>query len=297
MSKSILKIIKAIYFDPSLGPQQGTDVTIEVSSKVNNNQLIYDGSYNRIFPDHFEGVRKKLRIELEYNGKKDTKQYDEDEKINLPADLGMKNERWWEKTSVQIVVLLGAIAGIIALFLLLAPPINEESHIVYMPRVIFYDNLGKPIENKPGEPSGGPLEDFSKIMFLLSTKLAGGDDVKIKFISSRVVLLYNEITKEIHKGALKQEYVLFVDREITADIFNFDPAYLLELHQLNPDTKINFQIIVTIDLIEPATDKKLKEKEIYVACKNVSNFVSVDNKNNNLSIFYPSCLVAKVVDI
>ena len=93
MSRSILKIIKAIYFDPSLGPQRGTDVTTEALSEVNNNQLIYNGSYNRIFPDHFKRVRKKLRIELEYKGRKYIKQYDEDEKISLPKDLGFIKKR------------------------------------------------------------------------------------------------------------------------------------------------------------------------------------------------------------
>lgn len=119
MSKNILKIIKAIYFDPRLGPQQGTDVTTEALSEVNDNQLIYNGIYNNIFPDHFQGARKKLRIELEYRGQKYTKQYGENEKINLPADLGAKNGKWWEKTWVQIIILLGAIAGIIGLYFLL----------------------------------------------------------------------------------------------------------------------------------------------------------------------------------
>ncbi|PIQ66357.1 MAG: hypothetical protein COV96_02060 [Candidatus Zambryskibacteria bacterium CG11_big_fil_rev_8_21_14_0_20_42_18] len=115
--KNILKISKAVYFDPKQGVDSGTDVTVETSSQVIDDKLFYSGIYNRIFPDNFKGTRKKLRIELEYRGVKNTKQYDEDEKINLPGDLGKVNDKWWEKTWVQVFFVIGALASIVALYL------------------------------------------------------------------------------------------------------------------------------------------------------------------------------------
>lgn len=83
-----LKIIKAKYFDPGLGVEQGTDVTDELSAQIIDNRLLYNGIYNKIFPDHFEGKHKRLRVDIEYRNKKFTRFYNENEKINLPYDLG-----------------------------------------------------------------------------------------------------------------------------------------------------------------------------------------------------------------
>lgn len=115
MAKKILEIIKAIYFDPEQGANSGTDVSVEITSQIIDDKLIYNGIYNRIFPDNFKSKRKKLRIELKYNGKTYTKQYDEDEKINLPSDLGRVDNKWWEKTWIQIFFIIGTIASIIGL--------------------------------------------------------------------------------------------------------------------------------------------------------------------------------------
>ncbi|MBI3984055.1 hypothetical protein HY346_02035 [Candidatus Microgenomates bacterium] len=112
MPSGRLHIIKASYYDPKLGPDIGTDVTTELSSELANNQLIYSGAYNSIFPDHFSHIRKKLRIELEYERKRYTKIYDENERIRLPLDLGLVDQEWWKKPWVQILSLLGALASI-----------------------------------------------------------------------------------------------------------------------------------------------------------------------------------------
>lgn len=117
MFKSELKIIKAVYFDPQLGPDRGIDVTEETSSEVVNNQLVYNGIYNRIFSDRFKTVKKKLRIELDYRGKRYTKFYNEDEKIKLPDDLGKSVEKWWEKTWFHAISITSAIIGIIYFFI------------------------------------------------------------------------------------------------------------------------------------------------------------------------------------
>mgnify|MGYP001615152970 CR=1 FL=1 len=110
-----LKIIKATYFDPNTGPEHGTDVTNELSAEIRNGRLFYKGVYNLIFPDHFKRIHKRLKVELEYNSKSFPKFYNENEKIDLPDDLGVGVEKWWEKTWIQIIVLLGALAGIVGL--------------------------------------------------------------------------------------------------------------------------------------------------------------------------------------
>lgn len=112
-----LKIIKAIYYDPDIGIEQGTDVTAELSSEIINGNLIYNGVYNNIFPDYFKRKRKKLKIEIEYKGKKFTKFYNENEKINLPSDLGMKNEKVGLKNFLT-KHLLGVIIFVIAIILI-----------------------------------------------------------------------------------------------------------------------------------------------------------------------------------
>jgi hypothetical protein len=112
-----LKIIKAIYYDPEIGVDKGDDVTKELLSEMRNGVLFYKGRYNDIFPDNFKTKRKKLSIEFEYRRKGGTKIYNEDEKINLPSELGEdKKPRWWERTWVQILFVLGAIASIVGLY-------------------------------------------------------------------------------------------------------------------------------------------------------------------------------------
>lgn len=112
-----LSIVSAFYYDPKIDPGMGTAVTSYLSARVTNGRLLYDGIYNRIFPDRFEGVVKRLQVSIEFEGKKYTKYYNENEKIDLPSDLGMEAKKWWERTWVQALVVLGAISGILALFL------------------------------------------------------------------------------------------------------------------------------------------------------------------------------------
>ena len=83
-----LKIIKATYYDPQIGVEYGADVTDELSAEIVDDKLFYNGIYNFIFPDPFIGKSKKLKVEIERSGKNFTKFYNENEKINLPHDLG-----------------------------------------------------------------------------------------------------------------------------------------------------------------------------------------------------------------
>ena len=110
------RIVKAIYYNPNVGPESGTDVTAELSAEIRERVLFYNGSYNRIFSDHFKGIHKKLKIVGYYEGKPFTKFYNEDEKINLPNDLGNTKKRWWERTWVQVLFIVGAMASIICLY-------------------------------------------------------------------------------------------------------------------------------------------------------------------------------------
>jgi len=112
-----LKVTKAIYHVPEIGLKQGTDVTIQLSAQIIDDRLFYNGIYNNIFPDNFFGKHKRLYIEIEYKGKNFTKFYNENEKINLPNDLGEnKKQKWWEQTWVQIFFLIGGVASIITLY-------------------------------------------------------------------------------------------------------------------------------------------------------------------------------------
>ena len=113
-----LRIIKAVYYDPNIGPNKGTDVTSELSSQImDGDRLFYNGVYNNIFPDHFKRIYKRLKIVVEFRGKEYTKYYNENEKINFPSDLGMDNRKWWEKTWVQILFIVGAVCSVIAFFI------------------------------------------------------------------------------------------------------------------------------------------------------------------------------------
>lgn len=108
----MLRVIRATYYDPQIGLETGDDVTEQVASEVRSGQLIYNGKYNDIFPDHFKRIKKKLRIEVEYKGKTDIRYYNEDERINLPTDLGIKSERWWEHTWFQGIALIASLIAI-----------------------------------------------------------------------------------------------------------------------------------------------------------------------------------------
>lgn len=96
-----LRIIKASYYDPKIGPSRGTDVTEELSAEIRNDCIIYEGAYNNIFPDHFKKVKKRLKIELEYNGKRHTKFYNERGKINIPEDLGITTKKIADSITVK----------------------------------------------------------------------------------------------------------------------------------------------------------------------------------------------------
>ncbi|HVO86135.1 MAG TPA: hypothetical protein VMT23_00170 [Candidatus Binatia bacterium] len=112
-------IVQAIYYDPKMGPEHGTDVTSELSAQIAHGRLFYNGIYNFILPDNFKRIPKKLKIVIEFSGKQHTKYYNENEKIDLPSDLGIESQKWWETSWVQVILVLGAIAGIIGLIVIL----------------------------------------------------------------------------------------------------------------------------------------------------------------------------------
>ena len=114
--KKDLRISRAVYFDPEKGTDEGTDVTSELSAEIMKGELHYKGIYNNIFPDHFKRIYKRLMVVVEIRGKQYTKYYNENEKINLPSDLGLENKKWWEKTWIQLLFASGAIASLVALF-------------------------------------------------------------------------------------------------------------------------------------------------------------------------------------
>ncbi|MFH1670215.1 MAG: hypothetical protein ABIA92_01370 [Patescibacteria group bacterium] len=102
-----LKIIKATYYDPMVGSQFGVDVTKELSAEIKEDQLIYIGSYNRIFSNYFKGKRKKLEITVQYKGQTLTKFYNEDEKINLPNDLNKLHKQWINIKNPWLISIVG----------------------------------------------------------------------------------------------------------------------------------------------------------------------------------------------
>jgi hypothetical protein len=87
-----LKIIRAIYFDPNLGPDKGTDVTRHLSAQIRNDILLYNGKYNDIFPDEFKRIDKRLFVNFEYDNEVYEHLYAEDEKIYLPFDQGISTQ-------------------------------------------------------------------------------------------------------------------------------------------------------------------------------------------------------------
>jgi|SRR3989344_8331871 len=108
-----LKIIKASYYNPQLDPYRGTDVTAELSAQVKNGALFYNGIYNHIFPDRFPGIYKRLKIELEFNGHRFIKFYNENEKVNLPDELGkIPNQKYYFILLVKYI--LGIAGAVIA---------------------------------------------------------------------------------------------------------------------------------------------------------------------------------------
>lgn len=111
-----LRIIKAVYFDPQIGPESGTDVTAELSAQIKNEALFYNGVYNLIFPDHFPRIYKRLKVNLEFKGRPFLKFYNENEKINLPDDIGkIQTTRWFETWWGKVV--LGLVTAIFASFI------------------------------------------------------------------------------------------------------------------------------------------------------------------------------------
>lgn len=173
-------------------------------------------------------------------------------------------------------------------FFELAPPDTTSLHISYIPRIVFYDKSGKPIEQKETLP-GGSLEDFSKILLLLSFKSDNADSVPVRVISSRTFISGAAIPYPLPVAPLGQEFVLAPGREITVDIMNFNPVYIKELSELNPNKKIPISIFVRFEL----TGQKL-QKEVELVCTNQANIVSSSYNNNDLRIFYPSCLLKAV---
>jgi len=113
-----LKILKAVYYDPNKGERaylKGTDVTEEFVARIKNDNIIYTGKYNSIFPDHFKNATKKLRVELEFDKKRyHSNFYNEDEPINLREDLNLPQKRrdikglfghWLFQAVVGVIVL------------------------------------------------------------------------------------------------------------------------------------------------------------------------------------------------
>ncbi len=85
---SRLKINKATYYNPNIG-NHGPDVTAALGNFLKGDLLYFDGAYNHAFGDPFPSVQKRLEIQLEYDRKKHTKVYIENERIDLPRDLGV----------------------------------------------------------------------------------------------------------------------------------------------------------------------------------------------------------------
>lgn len=174
----------------------------------------------------------------------------------------------------------------------LVPPISEDYDLTYVPLAILYDSSGSRIESKSGILPGGALKDLSKIVIFLSLRAGGDEAVKVKFISSDTTLGDTAI-EGLTDFPLKQEFVLFPGREISADIINFDPVFLLDFYETNPG-RIDQYIVVKLDLLEPDTNKLIEEKEVYIHCKNTGQLPIFELEDNNSFFYYPSCLVTNV---
>ena len=103
-----------MYYNPQIGAERGIDVTSELSSQMIQDRLFYHGIYQNIFPDPAKGIHKKLKIELQCSGKSFIKFYNENEKIDLPSDLGsVKGERFNVNNPWLVTIIGGVIVGII----------------------------------------------------------------------------------------------------------------------------------------------------------------------------------------
>ena len=102
-----LKITKAMYYNPQIGAERGIDVTSELSSQIIQDRLFYNGIYQNIFPDPAKGIHKKLKIELQFRAKSFIKFYNENEKIDLPNDLGNVKNKWINPNNPWLVGIIG----------------------------------------------------------------------------------------------------------------------------------------------------------------------------------------------
>lgn len=82
-----IKITKAIYYDSRRDASTGDDVAKFVLNLIKDNNFIYEGRYNDIFPDNFKNAHKRLLIEIRIYGIKFSKTYEENAKINLLNNL------------------------------------------------------------------------------------------------------------------------------------------------------------------------------------------------------------------
>jgi hypothetical protein len=170
-------------------------------------------------------------------------------------------------------------------FVELSPPAPRVGNINYVPRIVFYDQSGNPVETSSGLV-GGNLNYFSKILLLLSLQSKLEDPIKVKFVSSQARAIYADESRQIHESDLGQEFVLYPDREITADVMNLNPTFLKEMSGLNLGKKIDFVITTLIEF--PGVNVS---NELQITCKNNSNSVNQNYKNTDLTVYYPSCLI------
>ena len=172
-------------------------------------------------------------------------------------------------------------------FFELSPPASRVGNINYVPRIVFYDLSGNPIETSSGLFGGNP-DDFSKILLLLSLQSKQENPIKVKFVSSQTHARYADESRQIHESDLGQEFVLYPDRKITADVMNLNPAYLKEMSELNPGKEIDFVITTLIEFPEINSGNELQ-----ITCKNNANAVNQNYENADLAIYYPSCLITR----
>lgn len=84
-----LEIIKGLYYDPN-NQLKFKDVTEELRKRTKDNELVLDGYYNDIFSsDPAPRIVKALNIELKIGEIYYHISYKENQKINLPEDLGI----------------------------------------------------------------------------------------------------------------------------------------------------------------------------------------------------------------
>ena len=99
-------------------------------------------------------------------------------------------------------------------------------------------------------------------------------------------------TKQIHQSELGQEFVLFSNREITADIANLNPRYLLEARDLNPNKKIDLHIVTKIGIVEQRSNKIVEEKEcVFIAKTLEGNYERVKKEIEKIHSYSVPCIV------